>query len=630
MKKLIAVLILLGLFSTLFFVSLVYADGNETNGGNGTVIAECIDVYNPVCGSDGKTYSNGCVAKRAGVSYKEGKCGVECPVYTAQPPLCKNGETVVWGGYDKDGCSLPSKCVPNTGNIKIAVISKNIVCIPEIKALCGGIYNAKVSVYDSYGNLVDSQDTSSGAAVFYNLKEGKYTASASAQGYNPAKEDFKIIGGDSDYLTIYLELGTGTTPIEPTTNETPTTFYYRNAYWQCYDGYEEKSGGETSCKPVEVWKNYAQESCEKRCNIIPACNSSNTTCPMLASKCGVNSFSVYNECPSNVIETPVCGNGVCESGEGEICVVSLPSCKENVCIATEKNCKVVCPQDCNNVPGIYANLDEKFKLEVNQEVKISNYNENKDTLKIKFNDLFVPKCGPQVTPASAIGVPLSTTTETKSAVIEKYNSLTGKVISENTPTTIGSPSTSKCVGAVPYAVLQVKIYDVNNKEKTEVIKLQYGEKKQVFDVVISFVDYDVGSNTGVFVVSLDNGVFTCPENCICDLSGNTMECPVIIATCSETQTLCPDGVCREKCEITNITTDCKFGCFYSNKCLPYGLRMSNLYCSIDNNMKSQLQGDEKCDNSFECDSNLCIDGTCVSKGFFKKFIEWFSSIFGGK
>lgn len=41
---------------------------------------------------------------------------------------------------------------------------------------------------------------------------------------------------------------------------------YKTMYVQCYDGYEEKQGGETSCKSSPQWQEYAQQTCAKRCS----------------------------------------------------------------------------------------------------------------------------------------------------------------------------------------------------------------------------------------------------------------------------------------------------------------------------------------------------------------------------
>ena len=58
---------------------------------------------------------------------------------------------------------------------------------------------------------------------------------------------------------------------------------FRFAYWQCYDGSESRSEDITSCKASETWQKYASEFCKGKCYKD-------------RSKCGVNSFSVWNEC----------------------------------------------------------------------------------------------------------------------------------------------------------------------------------------------------------------------------------------------------------------------------------------------------------------------------------------------
>jgi hypothetical protein len=575
---------------------------------------------------------------RGYVKTESGEIWDSCSGMQLNEGICKDGKYNPVTYACPQGCS-DGRCVKQetwTGSIRVEVVESICEPCPTSTAVeketttckCDSIklYSAKIHLYDSSGNLIGSGYTSNGYVEFSGLKEGKYIAVASASGYNQHKAEFKIIGGESDYLTIGLEKQTTTEPIP-----TPVIYWYRNAYWQCYDGYEEKSGGETSCKPAEVWKHYAEESCIKQAH-----------CSNETGKCGVNTFKVYNECPgSNIIQPSVCGNGVCESGEGETCEIAAVACEiGKKCEAPStkpSKCYYGCEQDCKRIEekSVHAKLNEKFKLHMSQEAEFED-----NSLQIKFNDLFVPRCIEEFEERNT-GAISPTKTTSAAAVVEKYDTLTGRIVSvitgkittatkpletQETTTTSGAKYViARCIDAEPHAVLQIKLGEEKN-ERTEVIKLQVGEKKSVFDFAISFLDFDVYSKTGLFLVSKE--AFDCPKNCICDLEGNSIECKKI-EECEKGTRLCPDGICRKKCNIENITTECNFGCFYNEKCLPYGLRINKLYCSIDDNMKSQLQAEEECENNFECQSNVCVNSKCVSAGLIQKVLDWFKSLFGG-
>ena len=71
------------------------------------------------------------------------------------------------------------------------------------------------------------------------------------------------------------------------------------------------------------------------------------------------------------------------------------------------------------------------------------------------------------------------------------------------------------------------------------------------------------------------------------------------------------------------------GCELDNECYPVGYTKSGQYCSSNYEFVNQLESDSSCDNNFECSSNVCVAGNCISEGFINKILNWFKRIFGG-
>jgi hypothetical protein len=398
---------------------------------------------------------------------------------------------------------------------------------------------------------------------------------------------------------------------------------------------------------------------------------------------GVKDEIMFNCGVQKPIE-PVCGNGICEGGEGEICEVEAVECEEGeICETKKGNCYFRCEEDCKDIPYINGGYGEEFKLKLSQTIHFID-----PKLEIKFNTVHIPKrCDDKdfvpptdvttTTSAGGVGETATIETEEKVRVIQSYGGITGNPIAQPPEVEVpvrdctwrpsrdygacemflgayfngencvglsgcssdgdipfatgeqckkycmGGTEPKPCVDGPETAVLQVKIYD-GKKQKTEVIKLQITEKKQVFDMTIHFIDYNKNTKTGYFVVKKEE--FFCPEECVCDSEGNKLECWVDVVDCPKGRKLCPDGTCRKTCKVGDIT-ECNFGCFYEDKCLPYGLRVEGLYCDISDDMKTQLTGGETCDNNFECVSNVCVDGECISSGFLRRVISWFRRVF---
>jgi hypothetical protein len=119
-------------------------------------------------------------------------------------------------------------------------------------------------------------------------------------------------------------------------------------------------------------------------------------------------------------------------------------------------------------------------------------------------------------------------------------------------------------------------------------------------------------------------------------------------SCVETN-LCPygcvDGACIEEecssdpdCEkdhecIANVCVDieeasCEEGCSINNKCVDVCYRTSDSYCSLNGEVVAQQAENTLCYNGCECESNLCLNGQCVSGTLFQKILNWFTNIFG--
>jgi len=79
----------------------------------------------------------------------------------------------------------------------------------------------------------------------------------------------------------------------------------------------------------------------------------------------------------------------------------------------------------------------------------------------------------------------------------------------------------------------------------------------------------------------------------------------------------------------NTAYMCVSGCVSENKCYPLGYRSNGQYCNPSSlNFTSQLKEGEACENLFECESNVCVGGQCISPSLIQKILNWFKNLFG--
>ncbi len=127
----------------------------------------------------------------------------------------------------------------------------------------------------------------------------------------------------------------------------------------------------------------------------------------------------------------------------------------------------------------------------------------------------------------------------------------------------------------------------------------------------------------------------CTPKYICETS--PLVCP---ASGNQTKT-CTDVECNNGSYSENLICnpgECG-GCQVDGKCIPYGFREKielfnnlpgtyNVYCDIDGRLKEQKTTENgewaKCQNNYECYSNICSEGECIQAvGLFKEMKAFF-------
>lgn len=131
-KKIIILSVLIILTVVVSYIFVINPGFNLTKAENNSV---CFDLYDPVCGSDGKTYSNSCYAQNAGVDVA---CQSECP--------CKIEEPKKALGCTADKDCLDTICTQVVGGDKPKCDLSTNTCY------CGGVCG------DGYCDFVEKRD----------------------------------------------------------------------------------------------------------------------------------------------------------------------------------------------------------------------------------------------------------------------------------------------------------------------------------------------------------------------------------------------------------------------------------------------------------------------------------------
>jgi len=253
-----------------------------------TLPEECFSKDNPTAGVDANCIlPKECLSKPNSIAELTvtGICnapeGVVCGLASTKIKVEQNSKAELWSDYELSFLNV-------SGSIATFVVDKKKqICSNLYDPVCGGkeICYKCASTSTSNSNTSSTDKCANGGGCFEEQKTYANKCIMDLEGAN-----FLYAG----------ECGAAKTN-------------YRNAYWQCISGKEYKEGGESSCKPESLWRQYAEESCKKECN-----TDSNSTDVSGYEKCGLKSFSVSNECSDNELTCGGIQGKMCP--EGYYCV----------------------------------------------------------------------------------------------------------------------------------------------------------------------------------------------------------------------------------------------------------------------------------------------------------------------
>jgi len=115
--------------------------------------------------------------------------------------------------------------------------------------------------------------------------------------------------------------------------------FYRFSKWECYDGTYQTNLDDTSCKSAEVWKRYAKDFCEDKCDEITGA-------------CGVRGFGVDNQCKPNAVMTETYDLPANISQEDRVSSENIKNIRERVSNTSVSSQNTASQKDTRGSPTI--------------------------------------------------------------------------------------------------------------------------------------------------------------------------------------------------------------------------------------------------------------------------------------